>query len=92
TQPFNEAHTGESIKDLVSNVLNEFGINPNSVIVVSDKVSNMRKAWGLLNVIHVFFVGHGIHNLLMKDCFYNIYYVSEILDKVQSIINKLRYR
>ncbi|CAF1486934.1 unnamed protein product [Rotaria sordida] len=92
TQPFNEAHTGESIKDLVSNVLNEFGINPNSVIVVSDKASNMRKAWRLLNVIHVFCVGHGIHNLLMKDCFHNMHYVSEILDKVQSIINKLRYR
>ncbi|CAF3773476.1 unnamed protein product, partial [Rotaria sp. Silwood1] len=92
TQPFNEAHTGESIKDLVSNVLNEFGINPNNVIVVSDKGANMRKAWRLLNVIHIFCAGHGIHNLLMKDCFHNMHYVSEILDKVQPISNKLRYR
>ncbi|CAF1531985.1 unnamed protein product [Rotaria sordida] len=88
TQPFNEAHTDESIKDLVSNVLIEFGINPNSV---SDKDANMRKAWRLLNVIHIFCVDHGIHNLLMKDCFHNMNYVSEILDKIQSIINKLHY-
>ncbi|CAF3833892.1 unnamed protein product, partial [Rotaria sp. Silwood1] len=92
TQPFNEAHKGESIQDLVSNVLNEFGINPNNVIVVLDKGSNMRKGWRLLNVIHIFCAGHGIHNLLMKDCFHNMHYVSEILDKVQPISNKLRYR
>ncbi|CAF4940601.1 unnamed protein product, partial [Rotaria sp. Silwood2] len=76
----------------VSDVLTEFGVNPNNVIVVSDKGSNMRKAWRLLNVIHIFCVAHGIHNLLMKDCFPNMHYVSEILDKVQLIINKLRYR
>ncbi|CAF3328276.1 unnamed protein product [Rotaria sp. Silwood2] len=92
TQPFDEAHTGEAIKDIVSDVLTEFGVNPNNVIVVSDKGSNMRKAWRLLNVIHIFCVAHGIHNLLMKDCFPNMHYVSEILDKVQLIINKLRYR
>ncbi|CAF3611898.1 unnamed protein product [Rotaria sp. Silwood1] len=49
TQPFNEAHTGESIKDLVSNVLNEFGINPNNVIVVSDKGANMHKVQSIIN-------------------------------------------
>ena len=43
----------------------------------------MRKAWRLLNVIS---------NLLMKDCFPNVYFVSELFDKVQLIINKLRYR
>jgi len=52
----------------------------------------MRKAWRLLNVVHIFCVAHGIHNLLMKDCFPNMQCVPEILDKVQSIINKLRYR
>jgi len=36
TEPFDEAHTGEAIKDLVSNALIEFGINPNNVIVVSE--------------------------------------------------------
>ena len=52
----------------------------------------MRKAWRLLNVIHIFCVAHGIHNLLMRDCFPNMHNVAEILDKVQLIINKLRYR
>ncbi|CAF3381668.1 unnamed protein product [Rotaria socialis] len=92
TQPFDEAHTGEAIKDLISGVLTEFGINVHNVIVVSDKGANMRKAWRLLNVIHIFCVAHGIHNLLMKDCFPNMHYVSELFDKVQLIINKLRYR
>ncbi|CAF1526944.1 unnamed protein product [Rotaria magnacalcarata] len=92
TQPFDEAHTGEAIKDLISGVLTEFGINVNNVIVVSDKGANMRKAWRLLNIIHIFCVAHGIHNLLMKDCFPRMHYVSELFDKVQVIINKLRYR
>ena len=43
----------------------------------------MRKAWKLLNVLHIFCVAHGIHNLFMKDCFPTISHVSEILDKVQ---------
>ncbi|CAF2114288.1 unnamed protein product [Rotaria magnacalcarata] len=92
TQPFDEAHTEEAIKDLISDVLTEFGINVHNVIVASDKGANMRKAWRLLNVIHIFCVAHGIHNLLMKDCFPNMHYVSELFDKVQLIINKLRYR
>ena len=52
----------------------------------------MRKAWKLLNVIHSFCIGHGIHNWLMKDCFPYMDLVPDILDKVQIIINKLRYR
>ena len=52
----------------------------------------MRKAWKLLNVLHIFCIAHGIHNLLMKDCIPKMHHVSEILDKVQLIIKKLRYR
>ncbi|CAF1371570.1 unnamed protein product [Rotaria sp. Silwood1] len=78
TQPFDESHTGEAIKDLV--------------LVVSDQGSNMRKAWKLLNVIHTFCIGHGIHNWLMKDSFPHMILVPDLLDKVQMIINKLRYR
>jgi hypothetical protein len=52
----------------------------------------MRKAWKLLNVIHTFCIGHGIHNWLMKDCFPAMILVPDLLDKVQMIINKLRYR
>ena len=52
----------------------------------------MRKAWKLLSVIHSFCIGHGIHNWLMKDCFSLMDLVPDILDKVQIIINKLRYR
>ncbi|CAF4101875.1 unnamed protein product, partial [Rotaria sordida] len=71
TQPFDQSHTGEAIKDLVLVVLHEFGINSNNIIVVSDQGANMRKAWKLLNVIHTYCICH---------------------DKVQMIINKLRYR
>ncbi|CAF3888028.1 unnamed protein product [Rotaria sp. Silwood1] len=52
----------------------------------------MRKAWKLLNVIHTFCIGHGIHNWLMKDSFPHMILVPDLLDKVQMIINKLRYR
>ena len=52
----------------------------------------MRKAWRLLKVVHTFCVAHGIHNLLMKDCFPNMTGVSDVLDKVQLMIDKLRYR
>jgi hypothetical protein len=52
----------------------------------------MRKAWRLLKVIHAFCVAHGIHNWLMKDCLPKLTNVPDLLDKVQSIINKLRYR
>ena len=38
-RPFDEAHTGEAIKDLISGVLTEFSINPNNVIVVSECIS-----------------------------------------------------
>lgn len=35
TVPFNEAHTGEAIKGLLSKILAEFGINPSNIIIVS---------------------------------------------------------
>ncbi len=35
TQPFDDKHTGEAIKDMVSLVLKEFGLNPKNIIVVS---------------------------------------------------------
>ena len=35
TQPFDDVHTGEKIKELVSKVLLDYGINPSNVIVVS---------------------------------------------------------
>ncbi|CAF3955873.1 unnamed protein product [Rotaria sp. Silwood1] len=92
TLPFDESHTGEAIKDLVLLVLHEFNINSNNIIVVSDQGPNMCKAWKLLNVIHTFCIGHGIHNWLMKDCFPHMNLVPDLLDKVQMIINKLRYR
>ena len=59
---------------------------------VSDRGSNMLKAWRLLKLIHVGCVAHGIHNLLMKDCFPRMNGVPALLDKIQLIINKLRYR
>ena len=52
----------------------------------------MLKAWRLLKLIHVGCVAHGIHNLLMKDCFPRMSGVPALLDKIQLIINKLRYR
>lgn len=52
----------------------------------------MKKAWKILKVIHTFCVAHGIHNLLMKDCLPQIILVPDLLDKIQMIINKLRYR
>lgn len=41
---------------------------------------------------HAFCVEHGIHNWLMKDALPQLLNVPGLLDKVQSIINKLRYR
>jgi len=52
----------------------------------------MRKAWKLLKLIHTFCIAHGIHNLLMKDCLPRLTNVPNLLDKIQSIIDKLRYR
>jgi hypothetical protein len=52
----------------------------------------MKKAWRILKVIHTFCVAHGIHNLLMKDCLPKLIIVPDLLDKIQMIINKLRYR
>lgn len=44
TQPFNESHTGESIRDLISNILNEFNINPNNIIVVSKFMGSLENS------------------------------------------------
>jgi hypothetical protein len=52
----------------------------------------MRKAWKLLKVIHTFCIAHEIHNWLMKDCFPQLTHVPDLLNKVQKIINKFRYR
>ena len=52
----------------------------------------MRKAWELLEVIHAFCIGHGHRNLLMVDYFPPLTGVPDLLDKVQNMINKLRYR
>lgn len=61
-------------------------------IQVTDKGSNMLKACRLLKVLNFWCIGHGIHNLLMKDCFPRIDGVAELLDKIQQTIDKLRYR
>ncbi|CAF1622642.1 unnamed protein product [Rotaria magnacalcarata] len=92
TQPFGGRHTGEAIKDRFLIVLNEFNLSSNNITVISDKDSNMRKAWKLLKIIHMSCIGHGIHNLLMVDCFPRLTDVPDLLDKVQKIINKLHYR
>lgn len=52
----------------------------------------MRKAWNILKVMHTFCAAHGIHNLLMKDSLPRLNMVPDLLDKIQVIINKLRYR
>ena len=52
----------------------------------------MRKACKVLNVMHTYCIGHGIHNWLMKNCFSKMVLVPDLLDKVQMIINKLCYR
>lgn len=43
----------------------------------------MCKTWKLMKMIH---------NWLMKDCLPRLAHVLDVLDKVQNIINKLRYR
>ncbi|CAF1067375.1 unnamed protein product [Rotaria sp. Silwood1] len=91
TQSFDESLTGEAIKDPFLVVLHEFGLNSNNIIVVCDQGSNMRKAWKLLKVIHTFCIGYGIHNWLMTDCFPEMNFVPDLLDKVQMIINTLCY-
>lgn len=52
----------------------------------------MLRGCRLLKVLNFWCIGHGIHNLLMKDCFPRIDGVSELFDKIQLTIDKLRYR
>lgn len=52
----------------------------------------MLKACRLLKVINVWCIAHGIHNLLMKDCFPRMTGVPALLDKIQLTIDKLRFR
>ncbi|CAF4149035.1 unnamed protein product, partial [Rotaria sp. Silwood2] len=54
--------------------------------------SNVQKAWRLVHVMHLSRAAHGLHNLLMVDVIPKIDGLSELLDKVQTIISKLRYR
>ncbi|CAF4027100.1 unnamed protein product [Adineta steineri] len=44
TETFDEPHTGKAIKDILLSIVNEFNLNHNNIIVVSDKGSNMKKA------------------------------------------------
>lgn len=52
----------------------------------------MLKAWRLLKVVNAFRAAHGIHKWLMKDGLPHLTNVPDLLNKVQSIIDKLRYR
>lgn len=52
----------------------------------------MLRGCRLLKVLNLWCIGHIIHNLLMKDCFPRINGGSELFDKIQLTIDKLRYR
>ncbi|CAF2386215.1 unnamed protein product [Rotaria sp. Silwood2] len=91
-EPFDHPHTAEAIKQRLIKVCDDFGLNSGKIIIASDKGSNVQKAWRLVHVMHLSRAAHGLHNLLMVDVIPKIDGLSELLDKVQTIISKLRYR
>ncbi|CAF4407665.1 unnamed protein product [Rotaria sp. Silwood2] len=91
-EPFDHPHAAEAIKQRLIKVCDDFGLNSGKIIIASDKGSNVQKAWRLVHVMHLSRAAHGLHNLLMVDVIPKIDGLSELLDKVQTIISKLRYR
>lgn len=91
-EPFDHPHTAEAIKQRLIKVCDDFGLNTGKIIIVSDKGSNVQKAWRLTHIMYLSCAAHGLHNLLMVDVIPKIDGLSALLDKVQAIISKLRYR
>ncbi|CAF2950927.1 unnamed protein product [Rotaria sp. Silwood2] len=82
----------EAIKQRLIKVCDDFDLNTGKIIIVSDKDSNVQKAWRLGRIMYLSCAAHGLHNLLMVNVIRNIDGLSVLLDKVQAIISKLRYR
>ncbi|CAF4613866.1 unnamed protein product [Rotaria sp. Silwood2] len=91
-EPFDHPHTAEAIKQRLIKVCGDFGLNTGKIIIVSDKGSNIQKAWRLAHIMYFSCAAHGLHNLLMVDVIPKTDGLSDLLGKVQAIISKLRYR
>ncbi|CAF3986211.1 unnamed protein product [Rotaria sp. Silwood1] len=91
-EPFDHPHTGEAIMQRLIKVCDDFGLNANKIIIVSDKGSNVQKAWRLAHLLYLPCAAHGLRNLLMVDVIPKIDGLTISLDKVQAIISKLRCR
>ena len=46
--PFGNPHSGEAIKEAIESILDDFGIIIKLLALVTDNITNMTKAFGLL--------------------------------------------
>ncbi|CAF1214308.1 unnamed protein product, partial [Didymodactylos carnosus] len=75
---------GEVIKQRLIEVCDDFGLNAVKIIIVSDKGSNVQKAWRHAHIMHLPCAAHDLHNLLMVDVIPKIDGLSALLDNVQA--------
>lgn len=87
-----QRHTGIVILDEYTKCVEEFNIASKVVCCVTDAGSNVKRAVSLAGVSNHLCLGHGLHNLVIRDGFANVEELHELLVKCRAIVQKVHYK
>ncbi|KAH9360612.1 hypothetical protein HPB48_007567 [Haemaphysalis longicornis] len=86
TRHMTERHTGAAIMNEFQRCLEEFNMVGKEVCAVTDAGSNMKRAASLACTEHHLCVGHGLHNLVIKDGFGSVPRLHDLLVNCRDIV------
>lgn len=92
TRHMTERHTGAAIMNEFQRCLEEFDMVGKEVCAVTDAGSNMKRAASLARTEHHLCVGHGLHNLVIKDGFGSVPRLNDLLVNCRDIVKTVHYR
>lgn len=87
-----QRHTGLVIYDEYMKCAEEFHISSKVICCVTDAGSNVKRAVSLASVSNHLCLGHGLHNLVLRDGFGNVQELHDLLVKCRTLVQKLHYK
>lgn len=87
-----ERKTGENIRNVILEVQQLFGLQNRTIHAVTDAGANVKLACRLAGIGNHLCLGHGLHNLILKDGLQQNGRIYEVVQKATKIIGALRYR
>ncbi|KAH9365475.1 hypothetical protein HPB48_018941 [Haemaphysalis longicornis] len=91
TRHMTKRHTGAAIMNEFQRCLEEFNMVGKEVCAVTNAGSNLKRAASLACTEHHLCVGHGLHNLIIKDGFGSVPRLHDLLVNCHDIVKTVHY-